>query len=158
MSKWQRVSLFLLRVSLGWLFLYAGLSKLATPGWSAAGFLQGAKTFIGFYAWFLQPSVLPAINFINEWGLTLLGVSLILGIFVRLSSALGIILMLLYYFPRLQGVHPDPNSFIVDQHIVFIFVLLVLMAWRAGRVWGLDKWCSQLPFCARYPRLRQILG
>lgn len=158
MSKWQKLSFFLLRVSLGWLFLYAGLSKLINPAWTAGGFIQGAKTFTHLYAWFLQPSILPSINFINEWGLTLLGISLILGLFVRLSSALGILLMILYYLPRLQGVHPDPNSYIVDQHIIFIFVLFLFMAWRAGRVWGMDKWCTQLPICSRYPLLRQILG
>lgn len=75
----------------------------------------------------------------NEWGLTLLGVSLILGIFVRWSALFGIALMVLYYLPILQFPYPDANSFIVDQHFMFIIVLVVLAAFDAGRFWGLEK-------------------
>ena len=99
MAQFQKISLFLLRVSLGWLMLYSGINALTTPGWSAAGYLKGAKTFAGFYQWLLQPNILPVINFVNEWALTLLGISLILGIFIRFSAPLGAVLMLLYYFP-----------------------------------------------------------
>jgi uncharacterized membrane protein YphA (DoxX/SURF4 family) len=38
--------------------------------------------------------MLPITNFINAWGLTILGISLILGIGVRLFSILGAILMI----------------------------------------------------------------
>ena len=62
---------------MGWLFLYAGFTKVINPDWSAAGYIGNAKTFSGFYNWFLRPDVLPLTNLINEWGLTLLGVSLI---------------------------------------------------------------------------------
>ena len=66
MTQFQKISLFLLRVSLGWVFLYAGITALTTPSWSAAGYLKGAKTFVGFYQWLLQPNILPTINFVNE--------------------------------------------------------------------------------------------
>ena len=33
------VALMLLRAGIGWHFLYEGLAKLLTPGWSAASFL-----------------------------------------------------------------------------------------------------------------------
>src|SRR3989344_93065 len=124
MEKFQKISLFLLRISLGWLFFYSGITKILNPEWSAAGYIKGAKNFIWFYQWLLNPNVLPIINFVNEWGLTLLGISLILGIAVRLSSILGAILMLLYYFVRLDFPYPDPNSFLVDQHIIYALVLL----------------------------------
>lgn len=101
--------------------------------------------------------MLSLTNFVNEWGLTLLGVSLILGIGVRLSSILGALLMLLYYIP-LGFPYPNASSFIVDQHIIYIFVLLYFSALRAGRVWGLENWCSKLPICSRYPKLRNLIG
>ena len=112
------------------------------PNWSAAGYLRGAKTFVGFYQWLLTPAILPTLNFINEWGLTLLGVSLIFGVAVRLSSILGAILMLMYYFPILQFPYPNPYAYIVDEHIIYVAALLFLAAIRAGRVWGLENWCS----------------
>lgn len=148
----------LLRLVLGWYMFYAGITKVLDPNWSAAGYLQGAKTFSGFYAWLASPALLPVINFLNEWGLTLLGASLILGVFVRLSSVLGVLLMLLYYFPILRFPYPDTHSFVVDNHIIFAAALLLLGALRAGRVWGLEKWCSRLPICSQYPRLRNWLG
>lgn len=138
MSKLQKISIFLLRVSLGWLFFYAGLTKIIDPKWSAAGFLNNAGTFPDFYHWLTGPSILPIVNFLNEWGLLLLGASLILGIFVRLSSFFGALLMILYYFAHLKFPYPDANSFIIDDHIIYTFVLMYFFATRAGKTWGLD--------------------
>jgi thiosulfate dehydrogenase [quinone] large subunit len=158
MSLFEKKSLFLLRLLTGWMMFYAGITKVLDPNWSAAWYLNSAKTFAGFYRWLANPGILPIVNFVNEWGLTLLGMSLILGLGVRLSSILGAVLMLLYYFPILDFPYPNPHSFIVDEHIVYAAVLLYLAAVRAGRVWGLDNWCSNLPLCAKFPRLREWLG
>lgn len=158
MTKFQKISLFLLRISLGWLFFYAGITKVLNPAWSAEGYLKGAKTFTGFYQWLASLSILSTINFINEWGLTLIGVSLILGIGVRLSSIFGAILMLLYYLPILDFPYPNPHSFLVDEHIIYILIFLSLASLKAGRAFGLEKWCSGLPICSKFPRLRNLLG
>ncbi len=158
MNQTQKVSLFLLRITAGWLFFYAGITKLINPEWSAAGYLNTAKTFPDLFHWFASPGILPIINFINEWGLTLLGISLILGIAVRLSSILGIVLMILYYLPILDFPYPNTHSYIVDEHIIYSAALLVLIAYRAGRAWGLEKWCLGLSICSRSPLLRKILG
>ena len=136
---------------------YAGITKIMNPNWSAAGYLKTAKTFPSFYAWLSGPNMLPIINFVNEWGLTLLGVSLILGIFIRLSSVLGALLMILYYLPALDFPYLD-HSFIVDDHIIYALVLILLATLRAGRTWGLDNWCLNLPICSRFPRLRNWIG
>ena len=149
MNRFQKISLFLNRVSMGWLMFYAGITKIMNPAWSAAGYLGSAKTFAGFYQWFLRPDVLPFTNFINEWGLTLLGVSLILGLFVRLTSIGGAALMMLYYFPVLQFPHVSAHSYIVDEHIIYALVLVALVVMRAGQVWGLDS---------KFPKLSRWLG
>lgn len=154
----RHLPLFLLRLALGWLFFYSGITKVLNPDWSAAGYLQGAQTFAGFYHWLLQPDILPAINFLNEWGLLLLGIALILGVFVRVAAVLGALLMLLYYFPGLDFPRIGKTGYLVDEHIIYALSLLVLAAFRAGRMWGLEKWCSQLPICSRFPRLRWWLG
>lgn len=153
-----KIYIFLLRISLGILFFYAGIIKVIDPSWSAANYLKGAKTFPEFYNFLLQPNILPIINFVNEWGLTLLGASLLLGIFVRLSSRLGALLMLLYYIPILKFPYVGTNSFLVDQHIIYIISLLLLGSAKAGRFLGLEKWCSSLPICSKYPKLRELLG
>lgn len=158
MNKLQKISIFLLRISMGWMMFYAGITKVLNPNWSAAFYLKDAKTFPDFYNWFLQPSILPITNFLNEWGLTLIGAFIILGIFVRLSSIGGLLLMMLYYFPILQFPYPNPHSFIVDEHIIYAVVLLFFAATRAGRAWGLESWCSNLAICSKYPTLRRLLG
>lgn len=158
MTKAQKITLVFLRVTLGWMFFWAGITKVINPEWSAAGYLKGAKTFAGFYEWLANPNMLPVINFVNEWGLTLLGVSLILGIGVRMSSILGALLMLLYYLPILDFPYPNTHSFIVDEHIIFAAALLFLAAIRAGRTGGLENWCANLPLCSKFPRLREWFG
>lgn len=140
---------------------YAGITKVFNPEWSAEGYLREAKTFTGFYTWLADSSLLPLINFVNEWGLTLLGISLILGIFVRLSSILGAVLMLLYYFPVLEFPYiPGAHAYIVDDHIIFAAILFFFAtsSTRPGRVWGLEAWCSNLPICSKYPKFRNLLG
>ncbi len=123
---------------MGWLMFYAGITKVLNPQWSAAGYLTAAKTFPTLFQWFASPEILPVINLINEWGLTFLGVSLILGIFVRFSSLLGAALMLLYYFPVLEFPYVA-HSWLVDEHIIYALALLFFAAVRAGRTWGLDS-------------------
>jgi thiosulfate dehydrogenase [quinone] large subunit len=134
----QKITFFLLRISLGWYMLYAGVSHIMDRTWSAEGYLRGAKILPELYTWFASPHVLPIINLVNEWGLALLGVSLILGAFVRFSAPLGALMMLLYYIP-LGVIHPDAHSMVVDDHVIFIFALLFFAASDAGRTWGVDQ-------------------
>jgi thiosulfate dehydrogenase [quinone] large subunit len=100
---------------------------------------MGAKTFAWFYNLLASPSLLPFVDFLNKWGLTLIGLSLILGVFSKLSSLLGAILMLLYYFPILQFPYPNPHSFIVDEHIIYLLSLVLLYFLDADKHYGLYK-------------------
>lgn len=141
MNKVQKLSLLFLRLSLGWLFFYAGITKVLDPKWSAAGYLKAAQTATGLYGWFASSQNIGWVNFLNEWGLTLIGTALILGLFVRLAALSGILLMVLYYLPILNFpyVGKGATSFIVDQHIIFIFALLLLWSFDAGKYWGLNN-------------------
>lgn len=148
-----------LRLVLGWYFFYAGITKVLNPNWSAAGFLNNAKTFPELYAWFAQPDILPWTNLLNEWGLTLIGAALILGIGVRIAAVAGAGMLILYYFPILQFPYVKTTSyFLVDEHIVNALVLVYLAVVRAGRVFGLERWCAGLPICSRFPALRSLIG
>ena len=131
----KKISLFLLRIGLGVMFLLAGYAKLSDSNWSAAGYISGSKVFTGFYFWLLSPNVLPTINFLNEWGLTLIGAALILGVFVRFASFFGLLLMILYYLP----IYPPAHG-LVDEHIIYSAAFLVLMAFGAGEILTLSTW------------------
>ncbi len=149
MSAKQKLSLVVLRISLGWLMLYAGITKIVDPAWSAEGYIKGAKSFVWFYHWLLNPSVLPMVNIFVMWGLTLLGISLILGIFVRLSSVLGALLMFLFYLAALDFPYPNAHAYIVDEHIIYMLVLCVFYCTRAGRIWGLDAWLGKFAWLGK---------
>ena len=139
MDNQLKMAVFLSRGALGVLFFYAGITKVLSPGWSAAGYLNSAKTFPGLFHWFASAGNLGWINFVNEWGLTLVGLALITGLLVRWASLGGILLMALYYLPILQFPYVGEHSFLVDEHIIFITVFLILIASNAGTFWGLDS-------------------
>jgi thiosulfate dehydrogenase [quinone] large subunit len=139
MNKAQRSLIVALRVALGGVFLYAGITKILDPGWSAAGYIGGAKTFPALYQIFLSPEVLPIVNILNSWGLTLLGISLIVGILVRYSSLLGAVLMLLYFLPELDFPYVGEHSFLIDEHIIYALLLILFSSVNAGKYWGLDR-------------------
>jgi thiosulfate dehydrogenase [quinone] large subunit len=152
-QKPQKLFWFALRVLMGWTFFYAGIVKVADPDWSAAGYLANASTFPRFYAWLASPGILPVTDFLNQWGLTLIGAMLLIGLCTRLSAWLGALMMALYYFPVLDFPHVGSHSYLVDEHIIYATVLLMLTTVRTGRWWGLDAWVSK-----RLPRACQWLG
>ena len=157
MSKYKSILIFLLRISMGWLLLYAGYSKVSNPEWSATGFLKGAQTFPGLFEWFGSPSILPLTNFLNEWGQVLLGIAIILGVVMTLSSLLAALMMILYYLPALNFPFVGEHSLIVDEHIIYAVAFLLLAALHAGQHYGLGNWWSGLRFWQKYPKLKKLL-
>lgn len=136
------IGLFLLRIALGWLFLYSGITKILDPQWSAAQFLSGAKTFPAIFDWFSSSANIGWVNILNSWGQTLIGLSLISGTLVRLSSVFGALLMILYYLPALDFPLVK-NGFLIDNHIIFILVFVIFIIERAGTFWGLDTFINK---------------
>ncbi|MBI2278530.1 MAG: DoxX family protein [Candidatus Brennerbacteria bacterium] len=158
MTKFEKISLATLRVGMGWMLFYAGITKVFNPSWSAEEYLRGAKTFSSFFAWLASPAILPYVNAANEWGLTLIGAFLIVGFGVRFVSILGSVFMLLYYLPVLDGWYPNAHSFVVDEHLIYVAVLFFLAAVRAGRVWGIDGWGVASRWSVRFPSLLVWFG
>ena len=95
----QTTWLVVLRVAIGWHFLYEGLIKVVNPGWSAVGYLLDSKGWFApvFQAMAASPGVLSAVNFMNQWGLVFIGLGLVLGLFTRLAAWSGMLLLAFYY-------------------------------------------------------------
>ena len=140
MNKNHYLFLLFLRLGMGWLFVYAGISKIVNPDWTAMGYLQSSKMLSDIYGWLALPGNIIFVDFLNEWGLTLIGVALIVGAAVKYASYFGILLMLLYYFPTLEFPYVNGHSFIVDDHIIYILVFLLFIGTRAGELWGFDRY------------------
>lgn len=145
-SKLQLYALFTLRMSIGWYFLYEGLAKLFTPNWSAYGYLVDSKGILT--SLFLQmaqnPVMLDMVNFVNTWGLTLVGLSLILGLLTRLGYLGAILFLLLFYFSHppllnVQYMMPTEGSYLwIDKNLIMLFAVLVLALFPTSRIIGLD--------------------
>jgi thiosulfate dehydrogenase [quinone] large subunit len=146
-TRLHMIALVILRVLVGWHFLYEGIAKLSKPSWSAAGYLtQSRGIFSGFFRWMASnPDALATVNQLNMWGLTLIGVGLILGCFTRLASAAGILFILLLYLcnPPFIGyfysIPMEGSYLIVNKNLVELGALLVLMVTASGRFAGLDR-------------------
>ena len=147
LSRPQMTTIVVLRVLIGWHFLYEGLTKLTTPGWSASGYLlqsRGpfASLFRGMAA---DPSLLGAVNPLNMWGLTAIGLGLVLGCFTRLASAFGLLVILLFYLcnPPFAGYFysiPTEGSYlVVNKNLVEAAALAVILVTDSGRAVGLDR-------------------
>ena len=138
---------FLLRMLMAWTFLYAASHQgIFAPNWSVAGFLSHTKTFHNLFSVFTTPSAAPIITFLVSWGHLLIGLSLLLGLMVRVSASFGIMLMLFYWMAHMDFPYiENKNNFIVDFHIVYASVLGYLVYKRAGHAWGLDQLVSRIP-------------
>ena len=158
-SSLQRSLVFFFRITMGWTFLYAGVSQLMRPDWSAAKFLAGTKTFHAVFAPLSTSAAMPYIDFLVQWGHTLIGLSLIFGLLVRVSAPFGVLLMVFYYFAHMDFPYIEARTnFIVDFHMVYAGVLIYLIAARAGHVFGLDGWAARLPAVSGNPRLRSLVA
>jgi len=159
LSRGPLVAITVLRVFVGWHFLYEGISKLTSPSWSAAGYLKQARgPFADLFKWLAsQPNLLDNANLITMYGLTIVGVLLILGLFTRLASLAGIGFILLFYLcnPPFVGYFysiPTEGSYlIVNKNLVELCALVVIFATGSGRFAGLDRIVHGL--IARRPRL-----
>jgi thiosulfate dehydrogenase [quinone] large subunit len=159
LSRSAMISITVLRVIVGWHFLYEGIAKLTSTSWSAAGYLKQARgPFAGLFRWLAsQPNLLDNANLITMWGLTIVGLLLMLGLFTRLASLAGIGFILLFYFanPPFVGYFyslPTEGSYlIVNKNLVELCALVVILVTGSGRFAGVDRILHGL--VARRPRL-----
>jgi thiosulfate dehydrogenase [quinone] large subunit len=157
-TSMERSLLLFFRLAMAWTFLYAASHQVFVPGWSVAGFLNSTKTFHPIYSQFTGPAIAPVLSFFVEYGHLLIGLSLLVGLMVRLSAAFGILLMLLYWTAHMDFPYiSDTNNFIVDEHIVYAGVLLLLIVEKAGYVFGLDAWAEKLDLFRRNANLRWLV-
>ncbi len=157
MSNSARVPLFLLRLGIGWVFFYAGWSKVVTfftdaKDWTAAGFLGNLEgTFADLFSGMAGSTF---VDYLNAYGLLLIGIAIILGVLVRWSALWGAAMMLLYWLASF----PPEHAYVIDDHIVYALVLVLLAAAGAGRVWGLDKSIEDSGLVKSNPWLLKLLG
>ena len=56
LARWPMVAITVLRVIVGWHFLYEGIAKLTSASWSAAGYMKQARgPFADLFKEFMGP-------------------------------------------------------------------------------------------------------
>lgn len=140
----QRNTLVLLRVLIGWHFLYEGVIKAYNPSWTSKGYLLSASIFKPFFAWLAGESMVGTIDWLNIAGLILVGVSLLIGIKVRWGCIAGILLLALYYlahppFPGLPQGPAEGSYWIVNKNLIEIAALLVVYQFPLATAFGLES-------------------
>ena len=138
--------LVLLRMAIGWHFLYEGIAKMLNPYWTSAAFLLESKGPLSglFHSAAVDPTVLKVIDFVNVWGLIAIGLGLMAGFLTRTAGLAGMVLLALYYIcnPPLIGFSysaPQEGSYLfVTKNVVEFFALWVLILFPTGKIIGLD--------------------
>lgn len=140
------------RIATGIIFLFFGEYKIVGPAFAHGGFEGWIHQFVdqdmavGFYKVFLVKFVLvhPVLCArIVGWGEFAIGLSLVLGIFVRVASVAGMIHMInlalsTWFAPghgapmwRYLGANLD--------HIPLLLLFVIFYSARGGDVWGFDN-------------------
>ena len=148
MKKTNSITIWLLtalRIVIGWHFLYEGLAKLANPNWSSSLYLMESKwLFSGFFHWLIGNSTtLHIVDFLNIWGLIIIGFCLFVGLFTRPAAISGALLLLLYYVanpPFVPSTIPSTSHFyILNYNLIEAIVLIVLASFRKEALWGIQR-------------------
>ncbi len=147
-GKQQKIAytfLSILRIAIGWHFLYEGLTKLFDPSWTAEGFLLSATGPLAglFQAMGNSEAMLSIVNVVNTWALILIGLGLFLGLFTRIAQLAGIILLFTFYISH-PPIFTEPGFaregayFIISKDLLEILALLMLMFFPTGKFLGID--------------------
>ena len=152
-----------LRIVMGWILFQGGIVKVLDSEWTAAGFLQFAlpenNPFLSFFNGLAGNAT---IDFLVAWGLTLTGLGLILGALTRWNAFWGAFMMLMFWAASLEGGLaeglPFEHGWVVDDHMVYAFLLFGLGAFATGRFFGLDAIIEKWEVVKNNRWLTYILG
>ena len=138
-----------LRILLGWTFLWGFIDKLYGLGFATAAdksWLDGVSPTFGFlkfatkgpFAGFYQSLAgNPVVDWMFMMGLLLIGLALILGIGTRVACYSGMLMMAMMYTSGF--IWPEHNPF-VDEHVINAIILLGLAISDSGKYIGFGNW------------------
>jgi uncharacterized membrane protein YphA (DoxX/SURF4 family) len=143
--------LVIVRMAIGWHFLYEGVTKIIAANWSSAAYLAGSRwIFAPVFHWMADSSgIISVVDFLNIWGMTLIGLALILGLFTRLAAAGGALLLLFYFvaYPPIPGYMisvPVEGSYLwINKNLIELLILLVFAFLSSDYLFGLDRLYSR---------------
>ena len=166
------VALAVLRITTGFVFLWAFFDKLLALGYATGTDpATGAIDRFGDAAWINGGS--PTTGFLSgvtgpfkgifeplagaawaDWlfmiGLLAIGTALMLGIGMRIAAATGALLLVFMWMASL----PLDNNLFMDEHLVYAVILIGLAAAHAGDTLGAGHMWARTNLVRRHPVLR----
>jgi len=158
----KNILLGVLRLLLGWIFLWPFLDKLFGLGFATENgkaWIDGVSPTYGFLSFGTQGPFAdtfqslvsnPMVDWIFMAGLLAIGTALILGIGVRIAAVSGAAMLILMYL----AVIPLEHNPVIDDHIIYAVTLLVLAYSDAGRYIGFGKKWSKSNLVLKFPFLK----
>ena len=150
LQKWEVPAVSLLRMAIGWHFLYEGIVKIAVESWSSQSYLANTTGFFSpFYHWLAASPAIGVIDWLNIIGLILVGLALFFGCFTRLAALGGTLLLLLYYFAyppfgfSLINTSGESHLYIVN-FLLIEAIVLVLFAVYPNTGYSIESWLRRL--------------
>jgi thiosulfate dehydrogenase [quinone] large subunit len=152
----------LTRLGLGLIFLWAFFDKLL--GWNFStppgqAWIHGVSPTFGYLSFathgplagfFQSLAGNPLIDVLFMLGLLGVGTALTFGIKIKLASLTGATMLTLMYISALP---PEHHPFL-DEHIIYILILLSFTQIPVGEWFGFGKWWSQQKLIKQYPILK----
>lgn len=144
LSTAQTSALVLLRLFVGWHFLYEGVIKLYSPSWTAKGYLLSATYMKPFFQWLAGESMISMVDTLNIAALLLVGIALVIGFKTKLASILGIGLLLMYYlahppFPGYPQGITEGSYWIINKNLIEAAALMVIFLFPTSTLFGLER-------------------
>jgi len=147
MRKYMNYLFTGLRILVGWHFLYEGIVKLMTPGWTSKLYLMGSSWIFSdlFNRMADSPAILNIVDFLNIWGLILIGFSLFIGLAVRWSSIAGAVLLLFYFiaYPPIPGhtfgAVAEGSYLLVNKNLIELVLLIIFATLPADLFFSIDR-------------------
>lgn len=143
-TKVHAYGLVLLRVLIGWHFLYEGVIKAYNPSWTSRGYLLSASILKPFFTWLAGDSLISVIDNLNIIGVIAVGISLLVGIKVKWGCIGGVLLLMLYYLahPPFGGLPQGPSEgsyWIVNKNLIEMAALFVIYQFPLTTVFGIEN-------------------
>ena len=161
-------ALAVLRISLGFVFLWAFLDKTFGLGYStpsARAWIHGGSPTKGFLSSVdLGPFQSAYHSMAGTWwadwlfmvGMVGMGIALIAGIGLRIAAVAAVVMMGLMWFAEFPfaqhtstGAASGSTNPLTDYHFIYAFLAVVLALTYAGHTWGLGRWWAKLRFVRR---------
>ena len=144
-EKLLKNSIVLLRLFIGWHFLYEGVIKLYNPSWTSFGYLASAQgPFRFFFQWMTSEPLIAVADWLNILALIFLGITLILGVFEKWGLGVAIGLLAMYYlahpsFPWVAQLNVEGSYWFINKNLIELMACVVIYQIPTADYFGINK-------------------